>query len=239
METYEYQFKNLPLTPYICRHLILELFNERVEMRQTIVNEVTAAHLARGGKEANVADKPRMLKKALEKLKKEGLAKNPSYGYWLITNNDLKVSEVEVSDHNLTSQKTETSEAIKEEYDADFVFGEGSGTVYLYYLPTYEMNSSNLEKNTWACKIGKTDRDPLQRVLTQASTALPEKPKIAVIIKTNNSHVLEQSIHNILTYRNKKIETALGNEWFDTNPDEFLEIVQFITQSRYDYPAVR
>ncbi|MFJ7831858.1 GIY-YIG nuclease family protein [Peribacillus sp. NPDC046944] len=231
-EYIEYQYKNLPLTPKVCKHLILELFIGRLEMRQTIQNEVTKTHLDRGGKDTIAGDKSRIIKKALEILKKEGLADNPSYGYWVISDSSFKVSEetdvtVPIRD-NIKNHHTESSEETKDDYEADIVLGEGTSAVYLYYLPSYQLNR---QKDTWACKIGKTDRDPLQRILSQASTALPEKPKIAVIIKTNNSLVLEQAVHNILTYRNKKIGTALGKEWFDTNPDEFLKIVQFIEQS--------
>jgi hypothetical protein len=232
LDTKEYQYKNIPLTPNICKELILELFNGKLEMRQTIIDGITTVHLGRGGHEGNAKDKARMVKKALEYLKKEGLAKNPSHGFWLINTS----SKSEINDTNglkVQRQNTEPNEKISEceDYATDLVLGEGDSAVYLYYLPTYQSNSKSQGRNTWACKIGKTNRDPLQRIISQASTALPEKPKIAVIIKTDNPHVLEQAVHSILTYRNKQIETALGKEWFDTSPDEFLQIVQFIEQS--------
>ncbi|AZU62561.1 GIY-YIG nuclease family protein [Neobacillus mesonae] len=223
----DYQYKKLPLTPSICRHLILELFNGRLEKRQNIVDEVTSTHLLRGGEKAKAVDKPRMVKKALEKLQGEGLAKNPSYGFWLITVNDVKVSEGNM----IKDDETRIRKEIKEEFVADFVSGVGDNAVYLYYLPAYQALSQYKQKDTWACKIGETNRDPFHRVLSQASTALPERPKIAVIIKTKNSRDLEKAIHKVLILRNKQITTAVGEEWFDTSPDEFLEIVQFIKQS--------
>lgn len=240
MKTLDYQFKDIPLTALIGKHLILEIYTGKIDTRQNIISTVTEAHIARGGKKTNASDNTRMLKTALNKLKKEGLAKNPSYGYWEIINlneknevevndNEVEVNEVSISNSDSIKRlDTGSSEELKEKYNADVVLGTGDSFVYLYYLPIYR---ENREKDTWACKIGRTNIDPLQRISSQASTALPEKPKVAVIIKTDNSPALEQAIHNILTYRKKKIETGMGQEWFDTNPDEFLKIVQFIEQS--------
>ncbi|WP_273852330.1 GIY-YIG nuclease family protein [Guptibacillus spartinae] len=233
----EYKYTGLPLTPAICKGLIVELFNGRIESRKTIVNEVLKTHLERGGKETKAVDKSRMLKKALEILKSEGIAKNPSRGYWkIIDKNYLVDSEKDVSNNDVKEvQDNEVKEVIKvakevvtEKENAGVVLGNGSSAVYLYYLPGYH---ENRKKDTWPCKIGKTDGDAYERIISQVSTALPEKPRVAVIIKTDNSHALEQAVHNILNYRNKKIESALGKEWFDTNPDEFLRIVQFIEES--------
>ena len=86
-------------------------------------------------------------------------------------------------------------------------------------------------EDTWPCKIGKTDQDPLARILGQSSTALPEKPQVAFIIKTSNSYLLESMLHSILKMRGKQVEGLPGLEWFNTNPDEVLEIVSYINPS--------
>jgi len=83
-------------------------------------------------------------------------------------------------------------------------------------------------KNRWACKIGRTDRDPLLRILSQSSTALPETPFIEFVIKTQNSNLLEAAIHSVLQIRNQHLKNSPGYEWFETNPDEVLEIVRYI-----------
>ncbi|OCA86045.1 hypothetical protein A8F94_14485 [Bacillus sp. FJAT-27225] len=223
----EYKYINAPLTTAISKELILELFNDRLVLRKTIINEVIKTHQLRGGQEANVKNQKGKIKKALEALKREGNAINPVRGYWHIKN-ALNIRKANASEGEKANQAAENTEKIKDNFNADLILGKGTSAVYLYYLPGYEKNR---EKDTWACKIGKTDKDPLQRISSQASTALPEKPKVAIIIKTDNAHALEQAVHNILIYRKKNIDTAFGKEWFDTNPDEFLTIVQFISKS--------
>lgn len=235
MENKKYEFVDVPLMPQVARPLILELFNGRTATNQTIYNEVKLAHINRGGKEPKGQDNPRLLKPILRQLKKEGLAKNPSHGHWSFIDSNSKETEINMpteaegpTEDFIKNQETKISEEIKKEFNADLVLGSGVGAVYLYYLPSYE---EKREGPTWPCKIGRSDKDPLKRIINQAATALPEKPKVAVIIKTDNSIVLEQVVHNILTYRNKKINTGMGKEWFDTNPEEFLKIIQFVEQS--------
>lgn len=229
MENEKYIFAKVPLTPKVAKPLILELFQGRTETNQTIYNEVKSTHLARGGQGPKAQDNPRLLKSVLKQLKKEGVAMNPSQGHWSFTSNNFKDNNVNLLKTDIkTSEQTEIRREITEEFDADLVLGRGSSVVYLYYLPSYKEREQIF---TWPCKIGRSDKDPLKRIINQAATALPEKPKVAVIIRTDNSAVLEQAIHNILTYRNKRIETGMGKEWFDTNPDEFLNIVQFLEQS--------
>ena len=95
-------------------------------------------------------------------------------------------------------------------------------------MPLYRKISEQNNQTFWQCKIGRTDGDPLQRILAQAATALPERPHVAVVIKTNLSSYLETAIHAVLTLRGKKIDDSPGAEWFLTSPDEILEIYDFI-----------
>ena len=74
--------------------------------------------------------------------------------------------------------------------------------------------------SSWECKIGRTDKDPLQRIFGQAGTCYPEPPHIALIMKCSNSLQLESALHNILKLRNRWIENAPGTEWFLTSPGE-------------------
>ncbi|ALC91576.1 hypothetical protein AM500_18630 [Bacillus sp. FJAT-18017] len=222
----EYKYKNIHLTPTISRDLILEIFNRSTVERKTIIQEIIKIHIERGGKERRAKDRPRMVKKALERLVKEGYATKRSLGYWQI-NNENKSDIIDIVP---TPDEREHQPEKTKDDEVDIILGRGPSAVYLYYFPSYKKNREK-DKDTWECKIGKTDRDPFQRISSQASTALPEKPKVAIIIKTDNAHALELAIHNILTYRKKNLETALGKEWFDTNPDEFFTIVQFISKS--------
>jgi hypothetical protein len=176
LEKIEYKYKNLPLIGSICRVLILELYGGKLISRKEIIDEVTKIHLLRGGDKARAKNVERMFKSVLSKMMKDGLAERPSYGFWKIKQDNLIVPEDEIID------TAEIIEVVEEEYDADYVFGEGSGSVYIYYYPVYMQNSINDKKTKWACKIGRSERDPILRILAQASTALPETPKIAVVI---------------------------------------------------------
>ena len=104
--------------------------------------------------------------------------------------------------------------------------GAGPGAIYVYYLPTYRLRAQEQGERAWPCKIGRTDRDPLSRVLSQAATALPERPRIAIIIRTSYPSAWETALHGVLTLRGLQIENAPGVEWFLTSPEEILELVR-------------
>lgn len=219
-----YPYKGVPLTPAIIEDLIKQLFTGRLVGRQTIVDEVVRHHENYGGLKADVQDITSSVKRALSNLKERKLAENPSTGYW-------KIGELSIMDNSISDIVEQHDEIIKTTQPiADKEIGNGSSAVYLYYLPMYRHTAEQNNEASWFCKIGKTDRDPLQRILTQASTALPEKPHIALIIRTDLPTQLESAIHSILTLRGKKIDSSPGSEWFLTSPVEvetiFLNIIE-------------
>ncbi len=83
-------------------------------------------------------------------------------------------------------------------------------------------------KDIWECKIGRTETDPLSRVLGQVGTYYPEYPHIDIIIKCKDSGLLEKTFHNILKMKNRWISNAPGNEWFITSPEEVESIYNLI-----------
>lgn len=217
-----YDYKGLPLTPSIIEELILELFSGKILIRQTIVDEVVKFHEINGGTKSIAQDVPRSIKKALENLKIKGKADNPTYGYWKIYDGEFGGD---------LGENEPVNDLIPDEIEipiADKVFGEGTSAIYLYYLPMYRLKAEQSDENKWHCKIGKTNRDPLLRVLSQAATALPEKPHISIIFKTNFPNEFENVIHSILTIKGRKIDNSPGSEWFLTSPDEVEKLIQFI-----------
>lgn len=221
--------------------LVLELFSGRLALRQSIVDQVLQTHLARGGTNPVVQDFPRSVKKALSALKERGLADNPSFGYWKIDGGNSANEPVEsVVDPNSSGAKAETFECVEmpqPEAIADRVIGVGNSAVYLYYLPVYRLLAEHNHQKVWPCKIGRTDRDPKLRILAQAATALPERPHIALVVRTQTPIPLEAAIHNILTFRGRNIDNSPGSEWFLTSPEEVTEIVSFIKQAAPDDEA--
>lgn len=222
MENYKYF--GLPITPSIIEYLGLMLFNGKTLKRDIIVNDVLEFHVSNGGLLPDAQDFSRSVKKALSNMQKKDTAINKSYGYWFIRD---AVSPLVENLDDLEIIENGNSVSI-ESIPTHKVYGSGSTAIYLYYFTTYRQLSEFQGKTTWACKIGRTDRDPLIRILSQVSTALPEKPVIEYIIRTEDSSLLETMIHSILSIRGKHISDSPGTEWFDTNPDDVLEIIKYV-----------
>jgi len=112
--------------------------------------------------------------------------------------------------------------------------GQGDGFVYVYYLPAYAAMAASEGKKTWPCKVGRSSRDPVLRIMSQARTALPERPEIALVMRTNDSSALESALHSILRLRGRWRFDSPGSEWFDTSPDEVLSIYHLIATAAQD-----
>jgi hypothetical protein len=217
---FNYPYVGVPLTPSIIEDLVTDIFAGKIVSRAILVDELVKHHLKNGGAKGKAQDVSSVIKKALANLKRKGKAENPSVGHWRIG----EISMMDKSDETQIPKLTTMSD----DQIADSVLGEGGSVVYLYYLPTYRQIAVGNNENAWYCKIGKTDRDPLIRIMNQVATALPEKPHIALLIRTNMPNQLEVAIHSILTLRGRKIDSSPGSEWFLTNPSEVQEIYKMI-----------
>ena len=113
----------------------------------------------------------------------------------------------------------------------ELITGEGDESVYLYCYETYRRLAEIEGRRLFPCKIGRSERDPLLRVLSQSSTALPEIPTIARLFRTNDSSALEAAIHSILSLRDREVEDSPGTEWFLTSPREVDDIVRFVSEN--------
>ena len=124
------------------------------------------------------------------------------------------------------------------------VIGRGDQSVYLYYFPTYELNSIYYTKYVddthetllYKCNIGQTKDDVKIRVGAQIGRQCPEKARIALVIRTDDCDSLETEIHDELKMRRKwldpKYNDVVGEEWFLTNPAEVEEIVKSIDEKQ-------
>ncbi len=108
--------------------------------------------------------------------------------------------------------------------------GIGNESVYLYYFPIYRLYAKLTGSTDWPCNIGRTIGDVKDRVNQQIGQQLPEKPKIALIIRTDDCEALEKKIHGKLKREN--LEDAVGTEWFLTNPAEVEHIFKSIDEKR-------
>jgi hypothetical protein len=220
-----YEFAGIPLMPEAIRALIIELYTGKIVRRNDIVNRIPTVHAERGGTQSNASNLEASVKKALQYLKRDGLATNPGYGMW-------KIGSDNGSGTTLSDSFDLSGDSFEEERVgrvlADLEFGSGTSAIYLYYFEAYQSHPDAQVEERWPCKIGRTDRDPLQRILSQSTTALPEVPRISFVMKTAFPSSWESAIHSILRLRGRAIETAPGNEWFSTSPTEVLDLIRII-----------
>ncbi len=227
----DYPYKDLPLAPSVIESLIGELFAGQLVERQAIVEEVARVHLARGGKPSEAQSVTGSVKKALNSMAQKGLVQNPMQGYWRIIDvdsvaisaeqNGAAADESAIAPIPIASNTAAHLTAI-----ADMTLGSGAGAIYLYYLPTYRQHALQRGETVWPCKIGRTDRDPMERILSQAATALPERPRVAIILHTPEPMPWETALHGVLTIRGRRLKDSPGSEWFLTSPEEVLSLLR-------------
>lgn len=207
--------QGLKLTPNEFKDLLIELYDGKQFERKSAIKTICNYWKNNGG---IIEDKDysTVFKKVCSLLKDKGL-KNKGYGVWTLMYTKKEICNIEI-----------TMDESMESYNADKIIGEGDNSIYLYYYESYKELSYLRNSVYYACKIGRTDRDPLQRIYSQMGTCFPEKPHIALIIKCNNSVEIEKTIHSILKIRKKQMKDSPGKEWFLTNPEEVEEIYRNI-----------
>ena len=200
----QYEYTEKSLTPRIAQHLIIELFAGQSVQKQEIMRIVDETHRERGGLPPRAKfNNPVPL--ALYNMRREGLVENPSQGYFFVLSATQEDDSVDSESDNLAPEK---------------IIGSGKQSVYLYYYPAYRRLAELQSEEVWACKIGRARNDPISRISSQTRTALPEYPKVGLIIKTDEFTLMETTIQNILKLQGKHIQDAPGREWFLTSPSE-------------------
>lgn len=210
----EYKYNGIELTPQVFSELMVALLDGKQFERSTAIKTVTEYHEKNGGlvkKHEYIG----VFKRACSILKDNGLV-NAAYGTWRL---NYKVKDIQIA-------PKENPNTVS--YKADKVIGKGDNIVYVYYYDVYKRLSALDGKDVFECKIGRSDGDAFQRILSQTGTCYPELPHVALIILCDNSRLLEATIHNILKLKNKHIASAPGTEWFMTSPEEVEQIYKCI-----------
>ena len=208
----QYKYFEKPLTLKMARELIQELFAGQTVQKQEIMRVVVEKHLERGGLPATArSNNPVTL--ALWHLKRGGQANNPSEDNWLILSSPQDDDSVNSERDNLVPERT---------------IGSGKQSVYLYYYPAYQILAELQDEEVWACKIGRSRSGAISRIRSQTRTALPEFPKVGLIIKTDESGLMEKAIQYILRIQGKQKQDAPGNEWFITSSSEVEQVYENI-----------
>ena len=117
------------------------------------------------------------------------------------------------------------------------ILGNGQHWVYLYYFEADKKKAESQEKSRWRCRVGRAKHDPEGRI-ARPTKGTPVPPQIALLLRTDEWVELEGAIHRTLKLRGQHLEELQGAEWFDTNPDEVLEIYDFIIYGAPDHTGI-
>lgn len=201
----------LSLTPKEFKQLLIELFDGKQFKRKEAIDSICQYWKEQGGT-VEEKDYVSVFKRACKMLENEGIY-NKGYGVWVLKykKETVEVFQASVNDNTKT-------------YVIDKEIGNGDSAVYIYYYDSYKELAELRNEVYFACKIGRTDTDPIQRVYSQMGTCFPEKPHIALVINCENSLELETALHAVLKFKHKQMSNSPGKEWFLTNPQEVEEI---------------
>ena len=216
-----YNYKGIELMPSVIADIIVAFYSGKLFRRSVVLDEIIEFHRKNGGV-TNKNEYASAYKRACLVQLKDKIV-NKGYGMWYVMPDE--VSENESIEEEIESSEIEDGNNNDESFQqSDKVIGSGDKAVYVYYYDTYKQCAELQGNSVWACKIGRTDTDPISRVFGQAGTCYPELPHIALIIHCPNSSIIETTLHNILKLRGKWIENAPGTEWFITSPEEVENI---------------
>ena len=220
-ENGKYLYANLELTPNVFAHVALHLCHNTQRSRGKVVKGVLSYHRANGGL-VNKNEYFSTFKAASKILRKKGLLKHLGQGQWLFES--LVDETSERLDHFIAREEDS-------QIPIDETLGTGGETVYVYYYDAYRELAENKGQPHWPCKVGMTSQQSISRIFSQSGTAYPEKPHIAIEFKCQKGKVLENVFHSILSAKERKVESAPGNEWYYTTPEELKEMYEFLFKS--------
>ena len=211
LQALEGQFTNNKSYPHKDKPLTQSIAMEIISKAQTLGSSITViakhvceTHEKKGGLPAG-KDLAEIVKQALQKLSHSGKANRVSSNTWRLP------------------------------YPYQQIFGSGKHWVYLYYFDADKKKAKSDSMSPyddeedhlfWPCKVGKTDKDPENRVKAQTSGVLVP-PHIGPLFRTDKHSALEKAIHGILTVRGRHLK----KEWFLTNPKEVINIYDFIIRA--------
>jgi hypothetical protein len=58
----------------------------------------------------------------------------------------------------------------------------------------------------------------------------PEKAKLLIVCRTSDARELEAKVHGVLRGKGRKVDEAVGNEWFRTNVQELTDICRLMVK---------
>jgi hypothetical protein len=222
----KYKYEGIPLTQSAVKYCIKSIYSPRDKMTLSVVAEdVANFHRKKGGIESKAENYHKLVSKALNNLKNEKVVERITYNHWVFLSQEGVEEDnkkpFRSSDKGKKELVLDDNKKIKTKIKPNASFGDGRLSLYLYYLPYHKLKERD---GDWDCKIGKSGRNPVQRILDQVNDT--SNPIIEFVIYTDQAFLLEKTVHNILKLRGKGTKKR---EWFYTNPEEVLSIIRFIT----------
>lgn len=220
-ESTPYKYQGLPLTPNVISELARELLKAPVFRRSQLIGVVEQYHSDNGGAAARSLTSA--TKKALRNLVDAGLLEpTGAYGYWRW----ITPPEADVEENGISSVDDERDEL--DLADCTVVEGTGSGSVYVYYFPSYRLLAEFRRDERWPVKVGMAALgDAKIRITDQQRTAMPERPVVAYVRRSNTPLKLERLVHAVLFCRGRQLDDAPGSEWFSSSPEEVKSIIDW------------
>ncbi len=96
----------------------------------------------------------------------------------------------------------------------DRIIGEGTNAVFFYYNETEKELASLKGNDKWRYKIIHADKDSINNMMSQAIFYSSRYLHIALEIHTDNSRLLEESIHALLKFKCRNLEKHQGQGWY-------------------------
>ena len=204
--------QGLPLNWGLIRQYLLDrnLFpSDYIGTRDDYRSRVHEEHKRLGGLPATAKSPDELVPNVLSRLKGEGLYKNLGGGRW-------------------QPEKDSTDDLDSTVEEADRTIGSGEEKVYAWYLPNYKELAKERGNSKYRMKIGFTAGSISMRIRNSAGM-LPEEPKIGLIFHTDHGSGWERIIHGLLDIKGRRVNDAVGTEWYETSPDELVALVQLQT----------
>ena len=175
--------------------------------------------------EANLTSK---LKKALADLVQEGRIRSlPAKGYYGPLS-DGEIPKPTPTPVAVEEDEEDLIEEMAESDEAEIVLGSGSEYVYAFYIDVYRKVADLRGDQAWPIKIGRSV-DYVTR-MNAHTTALPDAPVLAAILRTDDSRELELALHSMLALRGKEYDGDGGGEWYSTTPKEIADFYRRIVE---------
>lgn len=232
----DYPFKDVAFNVEAVRFLVSNIKSYKKFKMKDLYNHIRSTHINLGGLTEDVDNfldnsfRPIVRKMYLNegKIDYNDITKL----YTLIGDNIIKPSD-DTNIHSDVDQIDENNDIPSDKLfhftDDTKEFGIGDSSVYVYSYPAYIELAKFRSQERFPCKIGKAD-NIISRIKNQ-SQMMPEYAEILIVFKTDTPLKLETVVQYILELRGYHITDAVGTEFYNSNPQEIIDIYEFITKT--------